>query len=103
MKCQNLWTAPTEPQGRKPIQPEITKTVARNMTHPNVSTRLSDPHGPQTNHPKVFITNAKAPNWSIQLNIFSTLAEQVKSLNLRTVDTNPKRPAHPNYHLKKAA
>ena len=59
------------------------------------------PHGPKANYPKVFITYAKPPNWSIQLNIFSTLAEQVKSLNLRTVDTNPKRPAHPNYRLKK--
>ena len=58
------------------------------------------PHGPKANYPKVFITHAKAPNWSIQLNIFSTLAEQVQFLNLRTLDANPKRPAHPNYHLK---
>ena len=73
------------------------------MQRPISFKRLIEPHGPKTSYPKVFITNAKAPNWSIQLNIFSMLAEQVKSSNLRRVDTNPKRPAHPNYHLKKAA
>ena len=73
------------------------------MQRPILFKRLIEPHGPKTSYPKVFITNAKIWSWSIQPNIFSTLAEQVKSWNLRTLDANPKRPAHPNYHLKKAA
>ena len=39
----------------------------------------------------------------MQPNIFSTLAEQGKSFNLRTEDSNPNRHAHPNYDLNKAA